>query len=123
MKRSLSPGTRGSIAELRVSAHLLSLGFDGVFRNLSVNGPCDLVATRSRRLIRVQVKSTLSLNQFENMRQANCELLAVLVDGEIRYRALNRAIQRLVPGSILARRPKRNATKPATKTATRKKDL
>jgi Holliday junction resolvase-like predicted endonuclease len=117
MKRSISPGTRGSIAELRVCAHLLTLGFDGVYRNLSVNGPCDVVATRGSRLVRVQVKSTLSMNQFENMRQANCELLAVLVDGEIRYRALNRAIQRLVPGSILARRPKRTATKPATKGA------
>jgi hypothetical protein len=106
--KDISAGTKGSIAELRVCAHLLSLGFDGVYRNLSVNGPCDIVASRGRRLIRVQVKSTLSMNQFKNLRQNRCELLAVLVNGEIRYRALNRRVQAMVPGSILARRPKRH---------------
>jgi hypothetical protein len=104
--RVISKGTKGSSAELRVACHLMNLGFY-VFQNLSVNGPVDLHAAKGRRILRVQVKSTLGMNQFKNMRQGGCELLAVLVDGEIRYRALNRRVQAMVPGCILARRPKR----------------
>jgi hypothetical protein len=102
----LSKGTKGSLAELRVGCHLIGLGFQ-VFRNLSVNGSCDLVAIRGRRIIRIQVKSTLSINSFKNLRQGQNDLLAVLVDGEIRYRAINRRVASMVPGCILARRPKR----------------
>jgi Holliday junction resolvase len=102
----LSKGTKGSLAELRVCCHLIGLGFQ-VFRNQSSNGPTDLVALRGRRTIRVQVKSTLGMNQFKNLRQGGNDLLAVLVDGEIRYRAVNRRIASMVPGCILARRPKR----------------
>ena len=101
----LSKGTKGSLAELRVGCHLISLGFQ-VFRNLSSNGACDLVALRGRQNIRVQVKSTLSINSFKNLRQGQNDLLAVLVDGEIYYRAVNRRIASLVPGCVLARRPK-----------------
>jgi hypothetical protein len=111
-----SPGTKGSIAEYRVACHLMQLNFF-VFKNLSVNGPVDLLALKGRRqILRVQVKSTLSMNQFKNMRNGNCELLAVLVDGEIRYRALNRRVQAMVPGSVLARRPKRPAQPPKSHT-------
>ena len=102
----LSKGTKGSLAELRVSCHLIGLGFH-VFKNLSVNGPCDLIAVKGRRIVRVQVKSTLGMNQFKNLRQGGCELLAVLVNGEIRYRGINRRVTSLVPGCILARRPKK----------------
>jgi len=73
------------------------------------------------------VKSTLSLNQLKNLRNGGNDLLAVLVDGELHYRALDRRVQALVPGSILARRPKRppqrrknghsKATRPAVKKA------
>jgi hypothetical protein len=107
-KMELSKGTKGSLAELRVSCHLIGLGFY-VFKNLSVNGPCDLVAIkgRGRQTIRVQVKSTLGMNQFKNLRQGGNDLLAVLVDGEIRYRAMTRRVASLVPGCILARRPKK----------------
>jgi hypothetical protein len=117
----LSKGTKGSLAELRVAAHLTSLGFQ-VYKNLGPNGVCDLVALRGRQNIRVQVKSSLSINSFVNLRQNNNQLLAVLVDGEIHYKAINRAVQRLVPGSILARRPKRHTTSQgkATAKATRK---
>jgi len=57
------------------------------------------------------VKSTLSLNQLKNLRNGGNDLLAVLVDGELHYRALDRRVQALVPGSILARRPKRPLTR------------
>jgi hypothetical protein len=103
----LSKGTKGSLAELRVSCHLIGLGFQ-VFRNLSVNGPTDLLAVRGRRIVRVQVKSTLSMGQFKNLRSGGNDLLAVLVDGEIHYRAVNRRIQSMVPGCILARRPRKS---------------
>lgn len=81
----------------------MGLGFQ-VFRNLSVNGSCDLVAIKGRRIIRVQVKSTLSINSFMNLRQGQNDLLAILVEGEIRYRAINRRIASNVPGCVLARR-------------------
>jgi hypothetical protein len=100
----LSKGTKGSLAELRISCHLMGLGFQ-VFRNLSVNGSCDLVAIRGRRVVRVQVKSTLSINSLKNLRQGQNDLLACLVDGEIHNRAVNRRVQSLIPGCALARRP------------------
>jgi len=102
----LSSGTKGAIAELRVAIYLMGLGFH-VARMLSPNSPTDLYAAKGRRILRVQVKSTLSLNQLKNLRNGGNDLLAVLVDGELHYRALDRRVQALVPGSILARRPKR----------------
>lgn len=110
MKPTLTKGDRGSIAELRVATHLMGLGFY-VARNLSVNGPFDLIAVYKRRVLLVQVKSTLSLNSFKVMRQGNTELLACLVGGEIHYKAISRRVQKLVPGSLLARRPKRRPRK------------
>jgi hypothetical protein len=121
----LSSGTKGAMAELRVSIHLMGLGFH-VARMLSPNSPTDLYAAKGRRILRVQVKSTLSLNQLKNLRNGGNDLLAVLVDGELHYRALDRRVQALVPGSILARRPKRQpkrhkkATAVATKSAIKK---
>lgn len=102
----LSKGTKGAIAELRVATHLMGLGFD-VAMMLSPNSPVDLFAAKGRRILRVQVKSTLSLNQLKNLRQGGNDLLAVLVDGELHYRAVDRRVQAMAPGSILARRPKR----------------
>jgi hypothetical protein len=116
MRRELSKGTKGQIAELRVAVHLMSALGMQVFKNLSVNGATDLIAISSRgRVIRVQVKSTLSINSFENLRQGRNDLLAVLVDGDIRYRAMTRQIAALVPGSILARRPRKRRVKSRTK--------
>jgi hypothetical protein len=101
----LSPGNKGSLAELRVTCHLASLGFF-VYKNTLVNGPTDLLAIkgRGRQVIRIQVKSTLSMAQLKNLRNGGNDLLAVLVDGQIHYRAVNRRIQALVPGCTLARR-------------------
>src|SRR5207249_6845690 len=83
----LSTGTKGAISELRVASHLMGLGFQ-VFKNLSMHGSCDLVAiSRRGRVIKVQVKSTLSINSFRNLRLGQNQLLACLVNGEIHYRA------------------------------------
>src|SRR5215472_17347086 len=99
---SLSPGTKGAINELRVAGHLLGLGFE-VARMFSPNSSADLLVARGRRILRVQVKSSLSLNQLKNLRQGGNDLLAVIVDGELHYRAMNRRVQAMVPGSTLAR--------------------
>jgi hypothetical protein len=109
----LSKGTKGSLAELRVSCHLIGLGFM-VFRNLSVNGPTDLLAIkgRNRQVIRVQVKSTLSMAQLKNLRNGGNDLLAVLVGADIHYRATTRRIANMVPGCTLARRPKKPRKEP-----------
>jgi hypothetical protein len=85
----LSSGTKGAMAELRVSIHLMGLGFH-VARMLSPNSPTDLYAAKGRRILRVQVKSTLSLNQLKNLRNGAYDLLAVLVNGELHYHALDR---------------------------------
>src|SRR5437867_12701831 len=107
----LSTGTKGAISELRVASHLMGLGFQ-VFKNLSMHGSCDLVAiSRRGRVIKVQVKSTLSINSFRNLRLGQNQLLACLVNGEIHYRAINRRVQSLIPGCALARRPARPPAK------------
>src|SRR5256884_3587405 len=70
----LSTGTKGAISELRVASHLMGLGFQ-VFKNLSMHGSCDLVAiSRRGRVIKVQVKSTLSINSFRNLRLGQNQL-------------------------------------------------
>ena len=78
----LSTGTKGAISELRVASHLMGLGFQ-VFKNLSMHGSCDLVAiSRRGRVIKVQVKSTLSINSFKNLRIGQNDLaLRVLSAG------------------------------------------
>lgn len=101
----LSPGTQGTVSELRVSTYLLNLGWD-VLRSLSPNGSTDLVAIKGRRVLRVQVKSTLSLSQSKNLRQGRNQLLAVVVGGELHFRAINKQVAALIPGCTLARRAK-----------------
>lgn len=42
------------MAELRVSTDLLSKGFH-VFRNVSPSGPCDLIAFKDEKILRIEV--------------------------------------------------------------------
>ena len=51
----VSASDSGAAAELMVAADLIDRGFD-VFRNLSPNGPIDLVVLAGGKLYRVQVK-------------------------------------------------------------------
>ncbi len=46
----------GALSEMIVCSDLLRKGYH-VYRNVSASGPCDLIATRSEDLIRVEVKS------------------------------------------------------------------
>jgi len=101
----LSPGTAGAASELRVAIYLLSLGWD-VHRSLSPNGSTDLVAIRGRKFLRVQVKSTLSLSQSKNLRTGRNHLLAVVVGGELHFRAINKRVAAMIPGCTLARKAK-----------------
>jgi len=105
---ALSTGTRGSIAELRVAANLMSLGWS-VFKNLSPNGSTDLIAVKgSCHTLRVQCKSSLN-GQLRNLRAGRNHLLAIVDNGEIRYRATSRRVARLFPSCGLVRRPKRQS--------------
>ena len=106
---SISKGTQGAVTELRISANLLSLGWQ-VFRNVSPNGSTDLVAVKGRFVLKVQCKSSLN-GQYKNIRCGANQLLAIIgPDGEIRYRATSKRISRLFPACGLVRRPKRQAS-------------
>jgi hypothetical protein len=49
-------GITGTISELRVSVDLFAKGYD-VFRALSHNSPCDLVANKDNKFLRIEVRS------------------------------------------------------------------
>jgi hypothetical protein len=51
-----SPGSIGAYCELRVSADLLSRGFD-VFRSVSPTSSCDLIAVKEGKCLRVEVRA------------------------------------------------------------------
>jgi hypothetical protein len=84
----------------------MSLGWD-ILRSLSPNGSTDLVAIKGRnKILRVQVKSTLSLSQLKNLRAGHNHLLAVVVGGELHFRAINKRVAAMIPGCTLARKAK-----------------
>jgi Holliday junction resolvase-like predicted endonuclease len=56
-KQKTPRGNRGTVSELLVCSDLLIRGYY-VFRNISPHGPCDLVALKSEKLIRVEVKGS-----------------------------------------------------------------
>lgn len=49
-------GTIGAVSELMVSIYLMNHGFD-VFRSLSPNATCDLIALRYGKMCRIEVKT------------------------------------------------------------------
>lgn len=51
-------GTIGAVSELMVSIYLMNHGFD-VFRSLSPNACCDLIALRYGNMIRIEVKASM----------------------------------------------------------------
>ncbi len=105
----LSKGTKGSIAELRIAANLMSLNWQ-VFKNLSPNGATDLVGVKGRFTLKIQVKSSLN-GQLKNLRAGNNQLLAIIgPDGEIRYRAASKSIAKMLPACGLVRRPRRHTS-------------
>jgi hypothetical protein len=55
-----SPGTSGAMSELAVSVDLLQKGYE-VFRSISPNSRCDLIAWKNSTLLKIEVR-TASLN-------------------------------------------------------------
>lgn len=80
-------GTTGAMGELLASYALLLRGWE-VFRALSPNCPCDLIAMRGGRLLRIEVRSgyrqsdgsvSCPRNQGDQGRQ---DVFAVVIHGE-----------------------------------------
>lgn len=110
----LSKSNRGAYAEFRVALYCLGLGFE-VYRNLMPNGATDMILTRRGYTLRCQVKSAGSHSGVANagnpkfLRQGNNDVLAICTPdgGGIIFKVRSRKIQKLFPGSMLARPPKR----------------
>ena len=52
----MSPSEKGTSSELIVATDLLGRGFE-VFRSLSPDGSCDLIALKDGRALRIEVKT------------------------------------------------------------------
>jgi hypothetical protein len=76
----LAASTVGAISELAVCADLLSKGYD-VFRSVSPAAPCDLIAQKEGKLIRVEVKTNASKPDAYNV----CDIVASYRGGNIKY--------------------------------------
>lgn len=77
----ISTGTKGAIHELQVSADMMLAGYD-VFRSLSPNATCDLVAVKNGKCYRVEV-TTGSLYRGKKLyypphKQERYDILAVV---------------------------------------------
>lgn len=55
-EENLCPSSKGTLNELRVALDLISKGFY-VFRSLSPNSPCDLVAIKKEKTLLIEVKT------------------------------------------------------------------
>jgi PD-(D/E)XK endonuclease len=55
-KPYISTGKTGAIGELKVSCDLLDRGYE-VFRSVSPDGSCDLVALKGDKMFRIEVKT------------------------------------------------------------------
>ncbi|HEY4710097.1 MAG TPA: hypothetical protein VIH46_08005 [Candidatus Acidoferrales bacterium] len=79
---SPSFGDLGAAYELAVAADLIKRGFD-VFRNLSPNGPADLLVIKSKKILRVQVKGTYAGRYV--FAQSGCDIFAAHSGGSLTY--------------------------------------
>lgn len=78
------PQDKGALAELAVSADLLSRGFE-VFKAVSGSATCDLIAMAEWNCFRVQVKYSTGVRNL-HLRRGMFDLLAeVTPEGLIRY--------------------------------------
>jgi hypothetical protein len=107
----LSKSNKGALAEYRVACLLLATNWI-VFRCMTPNSPVDLVLCRRGHTLKCQVKSTsgggaANAGNPKNLRQGRNDVLAVVTPDTIIFKVRSRQIQRLFPGSILARPPKR----------------
>ena len=109
----LSKSNKGSLAEYKVVCLCLSLGWY-VFMCATPNCPTDLILTRGNHIVlKAQVKSSTTATGASNagnpkhLRQGGNDVLFVLTLDTILIKVKDRRIQKMFPGSILARPPKR----------------
>jgi hypothetical protein len=111
----LSKSNKGALAETRVAMLLASSGIWSVFPNFLPNGAVDLILMHNHRghLLKCQVKSAhdaggaATAGNPKHLRQGRNDVLAIVTPDNILFKVKNRRIQRLFPGSILARTPKK----------------
>jgi hypothetical protein len=87
-KPHLSTGTAGAIGELRVSVDLMSRGFN-VFRALSPNAPCDLLASKGSKQFDIEVrtadKNPRTKKVYADRKNVRARYLALVTEKEIIY--------------------------------------
>lgn len=103
----LSKSNKGALAEYRVACLLLAASWI-VFRCMTPNSPVDLILVRRGHVLKCQVKSAsgtgaATAGNPKHLRQGQNDVLAVVTPDTIIFKVRNRRIQRLFPGSILAR--------------------
>jgi len=112
---ALSKSNKGSLAEYRVLCLCLSMNFL-VYLCATPNSPTDMVLiARGGRghMLKCQVKSSSTgtgastAGNPRHLRQGRQDVLAVVTPESILFKVRNREIQKLFPGSVLARPPKR----------------
>lgn len=85
--KGISMGTVGALNELRVCVDLLSKGYD-VFRSVSPNCPCDLVAAKNGRLLRVEVRTVRGTDEKIYLTKpdpSRYDILAMVLPSKILY--------------------------------------
>jgi hypothetical protein len=103
----LSKSNKGALAELRVATLLIAQGWF-VFQCFTPNSPVDMIALRRGHTLKIQVKSGANGGNPKFLRQGNNDVLAVVGVDSVLFKVRNRRIQKLFPGSTLARRSKRS---------------
>ncbi len=107
----LSKSNKGALAEYRVACLLLASNWL-VFRCMTPNSAVDMILWRRNHVLKCQVKSAAGAGAStagnpKHLRQGRNDVLAVVTPETIVFKVRNRQIQKLFPGSILARPPKR----------------
>jgi Holliday junction resolvase-like predicted endonuclease len=101
MKRKEAPSARGARYEIVAAASLMASGWT-VFRSLSPVGGTDLIIQRRKTLLRVQVRSAMTLSAL----RGNDVLAVVSADGSVRYYVKHRHkwTAKLPPCELLRRK-------------------
>jgi hypothetical protein len=80
----IHPTYVGASSELLVCADLLLKGFE-VFRSVSTNCSCDIVALKNGKLLRVESKTVADKGKIPSADKAKFDILAVVTDGGVTY--------------------------------------
>jgi Holliday junction resolvase len=77
--------TVGAIAELTVSIGLMNVGY-AVYRSFSHNAPCDLVAIKGDRILRIEVKTITAADKIPTVDRRKFDHLALVMrNAEVRF--------------------------------------